>query len=288
MPDYRRPQGLEEALALLAEGRWRILAGGTDLYPALANDATWGRPFGEPVLDLTAIAGLGGIVEEEAGHRIGALATWSELLEKPLPPWFDGLKIAARETGGRQVQNRATLVGNVCNASPAADGVTALLSLNAEVELASREGRRRMALADFVTGNRCTARRDDELVSALIVPRQGERTLATFLKLGARTYLVISIAMVAALVELDGEGRIGLARVVVGACSEVAQRLNELEAALIGRRLGPDLAEAVEEAHFAGLTPIDDPRASAAYRRAAAPVLVRRALAGLGAEAVVA
>ena len=108
-----------------------MLAGGTDFYPARV-----GRAIDEDVLDIGGIDVLRGITAGPAGWRLGATTTWSELLEADLPPLFDGLKQAAREVGGRQIQNAGTFAGNLCNASPAADGVPALLALDAEVELA--------------------------------------------------------------------------------------------------------------------------------------------------------
>src|SRR3546814_5531922 len=104
---------------------------------------------------------------------------------------------------------------NLCNASPAADGVPPLLALEAEVELASRDGLRRLALDAFILGNRKTARRPDELVTAIIVPKPSGRARSRFLKLGARKYLVISIVMVATLLDLDDDGRVAKARVAV-------------------------------------------------------------------------
>ena len=198
-----------------------------------------------------------------------------------MPSLFDGLKRAAREVGGPQVQNAGTLCGNLCNASPAADGIPNFQVMDAEVELASRGGLRRLPVAEFVTGNRETRRRADELMTAILVPRPARPTRAAFLKLGARRYLVISIVMVAALVEVDADGRVAAARVSVGACAPTARRLPALEAALIGRSLAPGLGAAVEPGHLDPLAPIDDPRATAAYRRDAALTLVRRALDGL-------
>jgi CO/xanthine dehydrogenase FAD-binding subunit len=201
-----------------------------------------------------------------------------------LPPLFDGLKQAARTIGGAQIQNVATLCGNLCNASPAADGVPALLCLDAQVELSSSDGVARMPLGDYITGNRRTARRADQLMTAVLVPKSdAARGASRFLKLGAREYLVISIAMVAVAVEAGADGAVSRARVAVGACSEVAQRLGALEATLVGRPLDARLGDAVEPAHLAALSPIDDMRASAAYRRDAALTLVRRALSELGA-----
>ena len=133
MPAYYRPEELSEACALLADGPLAILAGGTDLYPA-----TGAPQLSGDVLDVTGIAELCGIARERQGWRIGAAVTWSELIRTELPPAFDALKFAAREVGSEQIQNAGTVAGNICNASPAADGVPALMILDAEVELASR------------------------------------------------------------------------------------------------------------------------------------------------------
>ena len=268
---YLRPAELEDALKALAAQRLTVLAGGTDFFPARV-----GKPLDDDVLDITALAALRGIADTGAAHRIGALTTWTDLIRADLPPHFDGLKQAAREVGGVQVQNTGTVAGNVCNASPAADGMPNLIALDAEVELASNAGRRTMPLASFVTGNRKTERRPDEIVTALLIPKPARPARSTFLKLGARKYLVISIVMVAAVVETDGE-RIARARIAVGSCSAVAQRLAALEAALQGQTLA-NAAKAVTAAHLAPLAPIDDVRGTADYRRDAALTLVRRAL----------
>ena len=129
------------------------------------------------------------------------------MIRADLPPLFDALKAAAREVGGVQIQNAGTVAGNVCNASPAADGMPALLALGAEVELQSAAGSRRLPLDDFVLGSRRTARRADELVSALHIPARAAGARSVFLKLGGRRYLVISITMVAVLIELDAGRR---------------------------------------------------------------------------------
>lgn len=272
MGEYLRPDRLSEALAALRRPHV-VLAGGTDFYPARV-----GRAIDEDVLDITAIASLRGISAGAEGWRLGATTTWSELLDADLPPLFDGLKQAAREVGGRQIQNAGTLAGNLCNASPAADGVPPLLALDAEVELAGPAGVRRLPLAAFITGNRRTALVPGELMVALHVRKQAHEARSAFLKLGARRYLVISIAMAAAALEIDG-GRITAARIAVGACSAVAQRLPRLEAALLGALLDQRLGNLVEEAQLAPLAPIDDVRGSASYRRDAVVTLLRRLLA---------
>jgi N-methylhydantoinase B len=272
-----RPHTLDEALALLAAGAARPLAGGTDIYPARAAALAWLRPQEGALLDLSGITGLDAIEATEAGWRIGALVTWSQLLAAPLPPAFDALKAAARQVGGVQVQNRGTLVGNLCNASPAADGVPPLLALDAEVALASPRGTRLLALPDFILGNRRTALAPDELAVAIHVPRAAGRS--AFQKLGARSHLVISIVMVAAVVEAEA-GVVRRARIVVGACSPVAQRLPALEAALLGAPVGEAVARVWPD-HLTPLAPIDDVRATAGYRAEAATELVQRLLRGL-------
>ena len=276
MGDYLRPRGLEEALQALTRP-FMVLAGGTDFYPARV-----GRSVTEDILDIAGIAALRGISETDAGWRLGATTTWSELIEAPLPPLFDGLKQAAREVGGRQIQNAGTIAGNICNASPAADGVPALLALESEVELARRDGVRRIPLSAFITGVRKTELQPGELVVALHVPRPGHDARSAFLKLGARRYLVISIAMASTVVEVE-HGRVAAARVAVGACSPVAQRLPALEQALTGAPFDARLGERVAASHLAPLSPIDDVRGSAGYRSDAALVLLRRLLSTVAA-----
>ena len=276
MGSYLRPGQLSEAVAALAAGPRVVLAGGTDFYPARV-----GHPLDDDVLDITGLEGLRHIVADGDGWRVPALVTWTDLIEAQLPPLFDSFKRAAREVGGMQIQNAGTVCGNLCNASPAADGVPNLLALDAVVELASTRGHRTVPVRSFVTGNRRTVRRPDELVTALWIPKPRHPSRSTFLKLGARRYLVISIAMVAAVVEVAPGRTVAAARVAVGACSEVAQRLPELERDLVGRPLDPALPDIVRERHLAPLKPIDDVRGTAAYRLDAAMTLLRRALAEL-------
>ena len=242
---YRRPHDLPEALDILAGGKCQVMAGGTDIFPARAHRAAWGASAPVDWLDITGVAELRGITRTGDDWRIGAAASWAALRDASLPPGFDALRESARQVGGRQIQARGTIGGNLCNASPAADGVPPLLVLDAEVELASLNGRRRLKLEDFILGNRRTARAPDELLVALHIPAARALSRSVFLKLGARTHLVISIVMVAA----NAEGRIA-----VGSCSEVARIWGE-----------------------GTLTPMDDVRGTAAYRHAAAAELVARA-----------
>ena len=270
---YFTPQSVADAVKLASGGGARLLAGGTDVYPMLG-----GAPMRGRTIDLTRIPALDGIELRANAVHIGARTTWTSLIKADLPLCSDGLKAAAREVGSRQIQNRASIGGNLCNASPAADGVPPLLALDAVVELASLEGTRRLPLADFILGNRRSALRAGEIMTAITVPLPGPRAASVFRKLGSRSYLVISIAMVAVTLVADDGGRIAQARVAIGACSPVAKRLPALEAALKGARIGPGLGKIAQPGHLAPLSPIDDVRATAAYRMGAARHLIVRAL----------
>jgi CO/xanthine dehydrogenase FAD-binding subunit len=270
---YSRPKTLDAALHALARNEGQILSGGTDFFPALGD-----RPAHDRVIDISGLTEIKGIAIEADHIRIGGLTTWSQLAATPLPRCFDGLKSAAREIGGIQIQNRGTVGGNLCNASPAADSVPPLLALDARVELVSAVGTRRVSLADFIVGNRKTVRRPDEILANVIVPRTVDDAASAFLKLGARRYLVISIVMVAAVVKTDNAGRVTDARIAVGSCSAVARRLTLLERALVGVPARNGLGATTLAEHLAQLSPINDVRATATYRNDAALTLVGRVL----------
>jgi CO/xanthine dehydrogenase FAD-binding subunit len=257
-----------------------MLAGGTDLYPTTGAQALAGD-----ILDLTGLEELRGIALTREGLRIGACVRWSEIARTSLPPALAALQQAAREVGGRQIQNAGTIGGNLCNASPAADGVPPLLALDAEVELASADGARRLALADFVTGPRQTALQPGEMLAAVVIPRAGLMGRSRFVKLGARKYLVISIAAVAVRL-VEREGRVADLAVAVGACSAVARRIASVEAALRDAPLAEAAARVQDQDVASALAPLDDIRATAGYRAGAAAELIRRAVAQLaGAKA---
>lgn len=277
MSSYARPSTLADALSLLAARGSVPLAGGTDLYPGA------GAVLAGDLVDLGGVDKLRGI--SGGGQRIGAATTWSEIAEASLPPAMRALQQAAVQVGGRQIQNMGTIGGNLCNASPAADGVPPLLVLGAEVELAGLAGTRRLPLAEFLLGVRQTVLRPGEIVVAIWLPEASLRGSSAFSKLGARAHLVISIAMVAVRLVVKN-GRITEAAVAVGACSAVARRLTGVEHALIGAP-ATDVTARVQMADVAAaLTPIDDIRASAAYRIEAATELVCRTVAEVARRAV--
>ncbi|MES0029882.1 xanthine dehydrogenase family protein subunit M [Mesorhizobium sp. M0040] len=271
---YAKPTTVDDALALLGEGQWRILAGGTDFYPAQGS-----KPFRDNVLDINGLVALRGIAEAENHWLVGARTTWTDLVRHPLPAAFDALKQAAREVGSVQIQNVASIAGNLCNASPAADGVPALLVLDAEVELRCAVATRHLPLAEFILGNRRTALQPGEMVTAIRIPKPATAGSSAFVKLGARRYLVISIAMAAARLAVE-DGMVRNAAVAVGSCSVVARRLAGVEAALRGRPVGHALATAIQSAPMDELSPIGDVRGSAEYRLDAAREIVARAVLG--------
>lgn len=273
--DYLVPADVAAAVEMRGAG-CVVLAGGTDLYPQHV-----GRTMTQPVIDIGGLSELRGIQETADAYRIGALTRWADVAAASLPGCFDGLRAAAIEVGSVQVQNSGTVGGNLCNASPAADGIPPLLSLDASVELMSVAGSRVLPLEAFLTGYRQTALRSDELLTAVLIPRGSEDARSAFLKLGLRRYLVISVVMVAVVVAVDADGRVAEARVAVGSCSPIAQRLRSLEAQLVGRHTDQVDAAAIAE-HLSTLSPIDDVRATAGYRREASSVLVHRALESCG------
>ncbi|GFE63868.1 FAD binding domain-containing protein [Litoreibacter roseus] len=268
---YISPTKIDEALEVLSRGSGKIIAGGTDVYPS----AQLGQ-HPDFYMDVTRIDGLKRISVSKDIVHFGSAVTWTDIINADLGSAFDALKATAREVGSVQIQNAATLAGNVCNASPAADGVPPLLALDASVELASRaQGSRLLPLAEFITGVRSTVLRRDEMVVGLQVPVPPSTMTSAFEKLGSRRYLVISICMTAVNLVLDQDNRITDARIAVGACSAVAQRLPALEASVIGQR--PADVE-IKPEFLAPLTPINDVRGAAAYRYDVVQEQCRRAI----------
>ncbi|MBT5458970.1 MAG: xanthine dehydrogenase family protein subunit M [Rhodospirillaceae bacterium] len=277
---YLQPDTLDDALSALADQSLTVISGGTDYYPARV-----GKPIDDDILDISRIAGLRGITEADDHFHFGASTSWTDIIEADLPPWFDGLKLAAREVGGVQIQNAGTIAGNFCNASPAADGIPPLFALDAQVELASARGTQSMGLEKFIMGNRKIRIATDEIVTGLRIANPANPARSTFLKLGARKYLVISIVMVAAVIEQNADGTVAAARIAVGSCSAAAKRLRLLERALKDRPLNEELGDVPEPGHLSILSPITDVRGSADYRQDSALTLIGRTLRELGASA---
>jgi CO/xanthine dehydrogenase FAD-binding subunit len=271
---YLTAHDLDDAIRLRAETGYPALAGGTDLYPAIENGVAV-----PGMIDLSRIEALRAPIRRAANvWTIPALTTWSEVITANLPPQFDALKQAAAEVGGRQIQNAATVAGNLCNASPAADGVTALLALDASVVLRGPMGERTLALGAFIQGNRRTALARDEILTAVQVPALGGRHASVFRKLGARRYLVISIVMAAVVIEVDAGNAVRTARVAVGACADRSLRIASLESALTGLPATALATFTITDGALASLSPIDDVRATAPFRLHAAKALLQDAI----------
>ncbi len=269
---HTRPHSLQQALQLLDQTAYTILAGGTDYYPSLRDSTP-----DSAVMDITGIEELKRLQVDEHGLTIGALCSWTDIIRADLPASLKALQLAAKEVGSVQIQSRASIAGNLCNASPAADGLPPLLICNAVVNLASASNTRRVALSDFVLGNRRTALKPGELVTSISIPASGLGGVSDFIKLGAREYLVISIVMVASRLLVE-DGIIIEAAVSAGSCSEVAVRLQEVESLLIGKPATEQTILNQLPASLGALSPINDVRGTAAYRKDACLSLVRRSL----------
>ena len=275
-PGFIRPRNLEEALAArAAHPDWMVLAGGTDLM-VNANH----RPAPAGIIDLWRLPDIRPITVTDGAVTIGAGATWYEVETEPglVKRWFP-LAQAAREIGALQIQMRGTLGGNVGNSSPVGDSLPVLLALDAELELASVRGRRKLPYRDFCTGYRKTALAPDELIvsATLAAPSAGTRTL--WRKVGTRRAQSISKVMGAAAITLDG-GVVSSARVALGAVADRPIRVPAVEDAVRG--LTPTkAAEAARVAVRTAIKPIDDIRSTARYRHEVAENLVARFFSGI-------
>ncbi|MEO8844509.1 MAG: FAD binding domain-containing protein [Kofleriaceae bacterium] len=265
-----RPRTLDEALALRAQHPdYMVMAGCTDL---MVNANHRAAPLG--ILDLWRLPGLDGVTVDAHGARIGAGTTWLEVQRAvALAPWSP-LIAAAREIGALQIQARATLGGNVGTSSPVGDSLPTLLALDAELELASVRGRRRVPYREFCTGYRKTALAADELIVAAHLPPIAANTHLVWKKVGTRRAQSISKVMGAAAIVVTG-GTITSARVALGAVADRPIRIAAIETAVIG--LAPArAAEAARDALHGAIKPIDDVRSTSAYRLDVAGNLVAR------------
>lgn len=272
MTIYLRPRDLDEALAArAAHPDWMVLAGGTDL---MVNANHRAAPVG--ILDLWRLPAIGFVRIADSSIAIGAGTTWHEVERHPaIGARIRPLAAAAREIGALQIQARATLGGNVGTSSPVGDSLPVLLALDAELEVASVRGRRRVPYSAWCTGYRTTQLAPDELIVAAHVPVPGPATRTTWRKIGTRRAQSISKVMGAAAITLDGD-RVTSARVALGAVADRPVRIAAVEAAVQGQRLGAEAAEAARAAVRATIRPIDDVRSTAAYRREVAENLVAR------------
>jgi CO/xanthine dehydrogenase FAD-binding subunit len=275
-PPSESPATLAAALGLLADrdgAAWRPVAGGTDLMVQLTGE------IGEPperVLDIWGLDELRGIAIDGDALEIGALTTYTELRRSSIVAEFlPALADAAATIGAAQIQNRGTLGGNIVNASPAGDTLPVLLALDATIVLESSSGRRSVAAADFWPSYRATARRDDELVVRVRIPLAPNRQMR-FRKIGTRRAQAISKVVMALAWHAADDGPWTGVRLALGSVAATTVRAHAAEAALEGQRPTREVADAAVATLAAELSPIDDVRSTADYRRAVAGRVLHR------------
>ncbi len=269
---------LEEAATLLRRHGpdTRLLAGGTDLLVDLKT----GRIKAEHVVSINRISSLRGVTDTGNGIRIGALTTITELSRSPIVrERFPAILDATRNMAAQQIRNMATVGGNIASAVPCADLPPILMVMDALVELWSADEEREDPLASFFVGPRDTIRRDDEILTAVLVPHHPSGYGAAYARFALREGNAIAVASVAAGVQLDGEGRIGHARIALGAVAPMPKPAPSAGRLLIGQRPSDDAFAAAADAAMTEAEPISDIRGSAEFRCELIGVLARRALA---------
>jgi CO/xanthine dehydrogenase FAD-binding subunit len=274
---YEAPETVQSAAALLAEatGEARVLAGGTDLLVQMRSDIV------DPALivDIKRIPETRIVTEDPGGGwRIGAAVTGAELQEHPrLKQVWPGVVEAANLIGSTQVQGRATLGGNLCNGSPAADSVPALIAAGAVATLAGPKGRRDLPVEDVLLGPRKLALTKGEFVVSFLLPRRPPRSSDAYLRFIPRTEMDIAVVGAGVSLTVDGTGTITDARVSLGAVAPRVLSVHEAAGAIIGSRLEQAAQDRLEAAARAACAPIDDKRGTVEFRIQVAGVLARRA-----------
>ena len=280
---YAAPTTIDEARALLAGDAGAIVfAGATDVVPQMRG----GRPEPSMLIDLKKIDRLMSVSLDGDTWHVGAAAPSSALTANAaFAADFPGLTEAAGLIGSDQIQNRSSLGGNLCNASPAADSVPALVVNDAIAVIAGSDGERRVPVADVVTGPGQTSLAHDEIVVCFELARPAARTSDAYLRLIPRTEMDIAVVGAGVRITLDGDGAVSAATVALGAVAPTVVRVPAAEAALVGSRLDDDALAAAADAASDACNPIDDKRGTISYRRQVAGVLTRRA-AGIAADRI--
>jgi len=271
---FEAPTEVEAAVALLAgEDGARVLSGGTDLLVQMRLGA------GAPALfvDVKRIPRLSAVQLDSSGLKIGAAVSAAEIYENDsIRSLWPGLAHATDLIGSSQIQGRATWSGNLCNSSPAADSVPALIACNATAVIAGPKGERRVAVEEFTTGPGQTVLERGEFVVEFEVPAPAPHASDAYERLIPRTEMDIAVVGVGVAMELDGAGAVASARVVLGAVAPTAIRVPDAEVALVGSRLEEAALDAAAAASTAAANPIDDKRGTVAYRKKIAGVLTKR------------
>ncbi|MCH8952032.1 MAG: xanthine dehydrogenase family protein subunit M [Proteobacteria bacterium] len=275
---YEAPRTLESAVALLAgePGSAQILAGGTDLLVRLKSD------IGEPdlVIDIKRIEAMKAITAEDGGWRIGATVSGAELGEHDgVGAAWPGVVEAAELIGSTQIQGRATMVGNLCNASPAADSVPALIAAEAVARVTGPDGTRDVAVGEIATGPGQTSLAKGEIVASILLPARPARSGDAYLRFIPRTEMDIAVVGVGVSLTLDASGICTAARVGLGAVAATVLLVEAAAAALIGTAIDEAALERLAAACSAACKPIDDKRGTIEFRTKVAGVLARRAAA---------
>ena len=273
---YEAPKSLDQAVALLAaeQGETRVLAGGTDLLVQMRTDVI------EPVLlvDIKGIAELRQIKEEAGGFRIGAAVTGAELKEHPrLKTVWPGVVEAANLIGSTQVQGRATMGGNLCNGSPAADSVPALIAAGAKASIVGPKGRREVPVEEIMLAPRKLSLTKGELIASFLLPARAPRSSDAYLRFIPRTEMDIAVVGAGVCLTLDAGGTCTAARLSLGAVAARPLLVAPGAAALVGSKVDKAALEKLAAAASAACKPIDDKRGTIEYRIKVAGVLARRA-----------
>lgn len=272
---YQSPASVEEAVAALAAiGGARIMAGGTDLLVQLRS----GIASPAAVVDVKKIGDMRRITETGDGFRIGAAVCGAEITDhEALARAWPGVVEAAGLIGSTQVQGRASLGGNVCNASPAADTPPALIAARALAEIVGPNGRRTLPVEKIATGPGKTSLARGELVVAFLLPKRRPRSADAYLRMIPRTEMDIAVAGAGVNLGIDNDGRVTDARVGIGAVAPTALVLEEAPGILVGSKLEDAVLEKLAAAAGAAARPIDDKRGTIEYRRKVVGVLAKRA-----------
>ncbi len=278
MLDYTAPSTVEEAIRILsgAPGVAKLLSGGTDLLVQLRS----GRTKPDLIVDTKKIPGMIGIREVDGGFVIGAATPGAMIGEcESLQKAWPGVVEAANLIGSTQIQGRASLAGNLCNASPAADSVPALIAARATCVVAGAKGRREVPVEDIVTGPGRTCLARDELIVEFHLPKRPPRSADAYLRFIPRTEMDIAVVGAGVNVTLDRSGACTDARVALGAVAPTPILVSEAAAALVGRKLDEKALALLDGAARRACKPIDDKRGTIEFRTKIAGVLARRAAA---------
>ena len=273
---YERPATLKGAVSMLERSGDKafVLAGGTDLLVRMKNDDF----DAEIIVDIKSIEDIAGIRETEQGIRIGAATSCAELGEHAgLLSCWPGVVEAANLIGSTQIQGRCTITGNLCNASPAADSVPALVAAGAHSVVAGPNGNRQVLVESVVIAPGNTSLGNSEIIEAILLDKRPPRSGDAYLRFIPRTEMDIAVVGAAVNLTLDAEGTVSSARVALGAVAPTVIVVDEAGAALVGTNLNETALDAVAAACSAACRPIDDKRGTVEFRKKVAGVLARRA-----------